>query len=614
MPDKVAHRLGIFGRTRSEEKNGSWTVSSRRADIAATDAALINTILTALQEPNTIVRRDAIAVLDNEDTAQLLRNLQSKTADPEVAVSALIPTLRDPDTTVRGYAVQTLGSIRSKTAIPALTSTPLKDSDATVRGYTAQALGNIRSKTAVPALTSALQDTDVKVRIQVVQALEMIASEKVGTALDNEDTAQTSNLRSKSADPDVAVSALITALKDPDATVRGYAAQALGNIRSKTAVPALTSTLQDTDARVRIQVVRALGLMGSETVATIISALQDSNTTVRAEVVRVLGGITSETAIISLISALQHTDVNVRNEVVQVLRNSPPKTLESIRSETGISSLINALNYPEITVRSYAIQALGNIRTEKVLPGLIMALKDSDISVRSSAADTLGKLHSQGVGNVPALLVRTLQNSEDLILRGVVIDNLQWYQEPSVTNALMVQLNKPSETAINRYRTINSLRYTYHLRNLAKSQVVPQTLSNLALRTEEDRFIRYGSFLLLSGINNSKAIRQLDAKKSEFLDLAETNYDVKLPFYLPDPPQKNADPDNPFDMNGGVAIAAALDLYKPSNSIFPASDIPSILQGAKPGETRESVTAFLAGKPPICRYPWLAQYWNRCRT
>jgi HEAT repeat protein len=65
---------------------------------------------------------------------------------------------------------------------------------------------------------------------------------------------------------ETAVDALAEALKDPDPSVRGWAAQALGQIGPKAtaAVPALTEALKDKDPYIREMAAEALRKIEAE--------------------------------------------------------------------------------------------------------------------------------------------------------------------------------------------------------------------------------------------------------------------------------------------------------------------------------------------------------------
>lgn len=206
--------------------------------------------------------------------------------------------------------------------------------------------------------------------------------------------------------------------------------------------------------------------------------------------------------------------------------------------------------------------------------------------------------------------LRQLLGSDDAESRGELISRLSFSPDPSVTNALIDRLNSPTETPLNRYLAINAFTHQHHLQNLSSSSVLLETLSDLALQEEEDHFVRYGAFVLLSSVNTRESLNLLDAHESEFLELVEANYTENLPFYLP-PSLSSDQPESP------LVLVAAIDPYLSPSNDSPFGEllqpiIPSIFQGANPGETRQQVTARLAGKPAVCRFAWVAQNWNRC--
>ena len=157
----------------------------------------------------------------------------------ESQVESLIKQLQDEDAEVRSNAVEALGQIRSKDAVPALVQT-LKDPDSHVRHSAVEALGQIRSKDAVLALTQTLRDKAGFVRISAVETLKQIGTSE---ALKSIKEYQQS---------------LIQALQNPNAEIRADAAETLGQIGTADVVPALTIALQDPDSWVRAASTEAL--------------------------------------------------------------------------------------------------------------------------------------------------------------------------------------------------------------------------------------------------------------------------------------------------------------------------------------------------------------------
>jgi HEAT repeat protein len=94
----------------------------------------------------------------------------------------------------------------------------------------------------------------------------------------------------------VRIPALIKALGDPDAGVRGRAAAELGRIgpEARDAVPALIAALGEANADVRASAAEALGEIGpqeEEVVPALIAALDDPENFVRASAAWALGNI-----------------------------------------------------------------------------------------------------------------------------------------------------------------------------------------------------------------------------------------------------------------------------------------------------------------------------------
>ncbi len=124
----------------------------------------------------------------------------SETPEVHGDFSGLVPPQVPPDTTMERYlaliaralqnerasllsqAAQTLGSMKSTLAIPAL-EIALRDEDAGVRGQAACALGEIESTDAIPALEIALRDEDAGVRQQAAWALGRIGDREAAEAL-----------------------------------------------------------------------------------------------------------------------------------------------------------------------------------------------------------------------------------------------------------------------------------------------------------------------------------------------------------------------------------------------------------------------------------------------
>lgn len=163
--------------------------------------------LPALSDPSPIVRVMA---------AKAILSL-----DPAESAAALLPLLNDKDEFVRREVAYALGSTRSRTATAAVSERLLNDKEAGVRGAAAVSLGKIADEAGVIALANTLA-------------------------------------------PELSAPAKGKRKGEENPFVLRAAAEALGQIKSRTGVPALLSAVSNerfpTD--VRREAVRALGLIG----------------------------------------------------------------------------------------------------------------------------------------------------------------------------------------------------------------------------------------------------------------------------------------------------------------------------------------------------------------
>ena len=157
---------------------------------------------------------------------------------------------------------------------------------------------------------------------------------------------------------DVAVPALLSVVRDENATVRLAAVQALGQQGDPRAIDALGEALRtDTDARVREAAASALGEIDSpRAVPALVAALGSERVTaVRAKIAWALGEIDDTRAVDALTSALRDQAVEVRRQ---------------------------------------ATWALGELESAEAVPALITVLRDSDLETRKQAAWALGEIES----------------------------------------------------------------------------------------------------------------------------------------------------------------------------------------------------------------------------
>lgn len=196
-------------------------------------------------------RRDAVMRLGNLHVSEASR--------------AAMPALSDPSPVVRAHAAKAILSVQPEHAVAALLPL-LKDKDEFVRRETAYSLGLTRSQSATSALSQLLlTDKEDGVRAAAAVALGNIADEAavislVGT-LAPELSSGTNGKRKR----------------EQNVFVLRAAAVALGKIKSRAGTAALVSVLNNEklDSDVRREAARSLGLIGDPSAA---GALRSAST------------------------------------------------------------------------------------------------------------------------------------------------------------------------------------------------------------------------------------------------------------------------------------------------------------------------------------------------
>lgn len=195
------------------------------------------------------------------------------------------------------------------------------------------------------------------------------------------------------------VSALSEALRDPVASVRQAAAEALGRTRDSVAVRALMDVLRaDESAAVRRAAAWSLGeIADAMAIPALADALlRDRDIEVRRNAASALGHIDDQRATSALTRALeQDADANVRMRAAEAL--------STIDDEGALDALIRVLDRDDDPgVRRAVIEAIDNLESARALPAVSRALRDGDADVRRAAADALGSMDDRDA--VPALL------------------------------------------------------------------------------------------------------------------------------------------------------------------------------------------------------------------
>lgn len=127
---------------------------------------------------------------------------------------------------------------------------------------------------------------------------------------------------------------LLGALHDPEASVRGQAALAIGSLKSRRAVPRLLELTQDSDWFVRVAALNGLGYMDPALPAEpALAALADDEPLVRQAAALNMGASKDPVAVDLLIDALAHdSDWAVREAAADALGEiGDPRAVDSLR-------------------------------------------------------------------------------------------------------------------------------------------------------------------------------------------------------------------------------------------------------------------------------------------
>jgi bilin biosynthesis protein len=216
--------------------------------------------LGEIGEPATPMLREALAHHANV----VLRRAAAKTLTI-IGDSSAVPTLlhsflTDEDTVVRSSSAGALART-GEAAVPALLEIlASSEQPEDTKGHAAWALAFIGSE-AAEYLYKALDSDSIDVRCAVIGAISHVAQER-------------SDAKS--------CSILVSALTDPEPTIRAEAASAFAQVNYPPAIPHLILAMKDPDLEVRKAAVSSLGKLGGQAeLESLQAALQDPEAVVQ---------------------------------------------------------------------------------------------------------------------------------------------------------------------------------------------------------------------------------------------------------------------------------------------------------------------------------------------
>ena len=180
-------------------------------------------------------------------------------------------------------------------------------------------------------------------------------------------------------------SALLLALRDPDASVRLDAANSAGQVKLRPAVPILLQWLEDSDADVRTAAARGLGRIGDlRPIPSLVRALGDGSSTVRRAALVALAELRDPSVVVPLLARLDDDDTEVRVEAADALGR--------LNNPQAVVPLIGRARDPSPEVRVAVYRALGALHDSRATAALIQSLRDQAEAARLGAIRALGML------------------------------------------------------------------------------------------------------------------------------------------------------------------------------------------------------------------------------
>jgi HEAT repeat protein len=192
--------------------------------------------------------------------------------------------------------------------------------------------------------------------------------------------------------PEKVTERLIPLLEDSQTDTRRTAALSLGKIGNPQSMTALVSALSDPDDEVRQWSAWALGTMSAslseQALVALVQRLTDPSDSVKQAVVLALGRTTIPEELLQVLTeAYNISTMTTQRTIIQALSH--------FEFPFSYSLYLQALQSPDPITRQTAIAGLGELGDRRGIPILrTHLLQDTSVGVRSEAAFRLGKLGS----------------------------------------------------------------------------------------------------------------------------------------------------------------------------------------------------------------------------
>jgi len=392
-------------------------------------------------------------------------NQETALTSKDQAVDALIQALETGNEVHRCFAAQALGKIGDKRAVPPLTD-HVQDMDMDVALDSIEALGFIGDPTPLPLLTEGFNLADVpEIKVNAITAMGRLGGENViedmikALRLDVDMTDDTGWDASWDMNH-IAVESLgrigdaravepLASMLDDDTVVEedGPILKALAGCGEEGVSVVTTRLREHKDARSRRRA--AMALSHADTAAAkdaLADAMLDEDGDVRIYAARTLAGFQDDVYLLPLFMLLKDQNEEVRREAVELVAG--------VGGERTVEKILPLLEDENTSVRAVAASVLGEMHSGEAVESLLGLLQSQDIKMRQTAVDALSKIGDARARE--ALIGMLADKKEDEMVRSVVPAALVGMADDDVVSALRVAVGDDSRVL--RSRTMIALR------------------------------------------------------------------------------------------------------------------------------------------------------------
>lgn len=323
--------------------------------------------------------------IGSKDAAVRRKALQQLSQAPTSrALDVLRQALSDEDGEVRRLAVVALSKLEDESRLDPLL-TALRDRNPEVLKAAITAIKRFSDPRIIPALTPLIFNPDAGVRGHAAQVLHALGWRPTNRDEEIWNSVARNQLAHAAVYGIAALPALECVLVGGPYNLRVAAVEAIATIDDKRAVRPLMAAVKSTDPAVAGAAVEALSNTGDpQIIPAIIGVLRSADAHARVVAAEALGRMNAKAAAEPLRLLLRDSAWDVRRAAAEALGR--------LKDGDSVESLARNLHDHDVDVREATALALGNLNDRRAIGPLVKSLKDSAIGVRRIAAAALARI------------------------------------------------------------------------------------------------------------------------------------------------------------------------------------------------------------------------------